>query len=44
MIKVLVFGLLLIVTTTYAATTLVADTVAAVLKAEGKRQVIAKTD
>ncbi|WP_264158724.1 hypothetical protein [Noviherbaspirillum aerium] len=44
MIKVLIFGVLLIVTTTYAATTLVADTVAAALKAESQRQVIAKAD
>ncbi|WP_267253485.1 hypothetical protein [Noviherbaspirillum malthae] len=41
MIKVLAFGILLIVSTTYAATTLVADTVAAMVKAENKSRRIA---
>jgi len=36
MIKVLAFGILLVLSTAYAATTLVADTVAAVVKVDSK--------
>lgn len=41
MIKVLVFGILMIVSTSYVATTLVTDTVTLVIKAKNESRLIA---